>query len=82
MYIILNDLNQKHPQGAGGGFEEMEWRIRESSHGGFVASYGLPHVGGVSFENRPGVTMPAFIEYRSIRFETLKQAERYVAKQK
>lgn len=60
----------------------MEWRIRESSHGGFIASYGLPHTGGVSFGNRPGVTMPAFIEYRSIRFDTLKQAERYVAKQK
>ena len=25
----------------------MEWRIRESSHGGFVAERGMKHEGGV-----------------------------------
>ena len=58
----------------------MEWRIRESSHGGVVASYGAAHSGGVSVGFKPGVTMPAFIEYYSARFDTKRQAEKYIAK--
>lgn len=30
----------------------MEWRIRKSSHGGFVAEKGIPHEGG---ERIPGI---------------------------
>lgn len=30
----------------------MEWRIRKSGHGGFVAEKGIPHEGG---ERIPGV---------------------------
>lgn len=56
----------------------MEWRIRESSHGGVVAEYGAPHTGGVEIGNRPGITMSAFIAYYSGRFDTRKQAERYI----
>ena len=55
----------------------MEWRIRESSHGGFVAECGIPREGGVQITSA-GVTMPCFFVYRSTNFPTLKQAERYV----
>ena len=44
----------------------MEWRIRDSSHGGALAPSGV------------GVTMPAFIVYESTRFETRRRAEAYV----
>lgn len=55
----------------------MEWRIRESSHGGYVAEHGIAHQGGtrVGFV---GCTMPAFIVCESSSFPTLRQAERYV----
>lgn len=56
----------------------MEWRIRESGHGGVIAEYGISHAGGVEIENRPGTTMPAFIAYYMSRFDTRKQAERYI----
>lgn len=56
----------------------MEWRIRPSSHGGFVAEYGTTHQGGESLDYCPGVTMPAFIVYRSARFDTLAEAKRYI----
>lgn len=56
----------------------MEWRIRESSHGGFVAEYGAEHTGGVLAHSGVGVTMPAFIVYQSSHFDTRKQAERYI----
>lgn len=59
----------------------MEWRIRESSHGGYMAEYGANHQGGVFGPSRVGVTLPAFIVYRSIHFDTKKQAERYIKKQ-
>lgn len=58
----------------------MVWEVRESGHGGVVASYGMRHPGGVEIGCKPGVTMPAFIEYFSMRFDTRKQAERYIAK--
>ena len=56
----------------------MEWRIRECSRGGVVLSFGCRHPGGVETGNKPGVTMPAFIEYFSAHFDTKKQAERYM----
>ena len=55
----------------------MEWRIRESSHGGYIAERGIAHQGGTRV-GLVGVTMPAFIVYESSRFPTLRQAERYV----
>ena len=58
----------------------MEWRIRESSHGGVVASYGAAHSGGVEVGIKPGVTMPAFVPYYSARFDTKQQAENYISK--
>lgn len=57
----------------------MEWKIRECSRGGVVASFGCQHSGGVETGCKPGVTLPAFIEYLSVRFDTKKQAERYIA---
>lgn len=56
----------------------MEWRIRESGHGGFVAEKGIYHKGGESFPGIIGVTMPAFIIYESATFETEKQAKNYI----
>ena len=38
----------------------MEWRIRESGHGGFVAECGIAHPGDVRV-GAVGSTMPAFI---------------------
>lgn len=58
----------------------MAWKIIESSRGGVVASYGEEQSGGVEIGYAPGVTMPAFIEYYSVRFDTKMQAERYIAK--
>lgn len=57
----------------------MAWRIRENAHGEFVAEYGMRHDGGVQI-SAIGATMPAFIVYRSINFETKKKAESYIAK--
>ena len=56
----------------------MEWRIRESGHGGFVAEYGASHAGGVLAPSGIGCTMPAFIVYESARFDTRRQAEAYI----
>lgn len=58
-----------------------EWRVRESSHGGFFAEYGIPHAGGSLAPSGIGYTMPAFIVYRASRFDTRKQAERYIKDQ-
>jgi hypothetical protein len=61
----------------------MEWRIRESGHGGYVAEIGLSHKGGASIPGMLGYTMPAFIVYESAHFDTHRQAEKYVrSKQK
>ena len=59
----------------------LKWRIRESSHGGFVAEYGAEHRGGVPGPSGIGYTMPAFIVYRSSRFDTRREAEHYIKKQ-
>lgn len=56
----------------------MEWRIRESGHGGFVAEKGIYHKGGESFPGIIGVTMAAFVVYESATFETVKEAKNYV----
>lgn len=58
----------------------MEWIIEESSSEGVKASYGIRHEGGVEVAFKPGVTMPCFIDYYSTRFDTSKQAERFIAK--
>ena len=60
--------------------ENFKWCIRESSHGGVVADYGIPHAGGVQIGSMPGVTMPAFLVYYSASFPTKKAAERFIAK--
>lgn len=57
----------------------MAWRIRKNDRGEFVAEYGAKHSGGVRV-GFCGATMPAFIVYRSINFNTKKQAENYIAK--
>lgn len=60
----------------------MEWRIRPCSHGGFVAEYGSKHNGGILSPSGIGFTMPGFIVYRSVHFNTKKQAERYISQHK
>lgn len=57
----------------------MEWRIRESSHGGYVAEYGIKHEGG-TLVGPVGYTMPAFIVYQMHSFDTKRQAEAYAKK--
>lgn len=56
----------------------MEWRIRKSSRGGFVAEKGIPHEGGEKIPRILGFTMPAFIVYESANFDTEKQARAYI----
>lgn len=58
----------------------MEWVIRDSSHGGVVADYGVRHHGEVEVGYKPGVTLPAFITYFSKRFDNRRQAENYINK--
>jgi len=55
----------------------MEWRIRASGHGGFVAEYGAAHQGGVRI-GAVGCTMPAFIVYEMSWFPTEKLAKSYI----
>ena len=56
----------------------MEWRIRESSHGGFFAECGATIKPGVKAGYKPGYFLPAFIVYESVRFDTEKDAEKYI----
>lgn len=56
----------------------MEWRIRKSSRGGFVAEKGIPHEGREKIPGILGFTMPAFIVYESANFDTEKQARAYI----
>lgn len=56
----------------------MEWRIRKSSHGGFVAEKGIHHEGSERIPGILGITMPAFIVYESASFDTEKQARAYI----
>lgn len=55
----------------------MEWRLRKSSHGGFVAEYGKEHKGGVQ-TGFAGVTLPTFMAYVSVQFSSKKEAETYI----
>lgn len=59
----------------------LEWRIRETGDGEFMAEYGAEHKGGVSAPSGIGYTMPAFIVYQSCRCRTRKEAERYIKRQ-
>jgi len=59
---------------------EMEWRIRESSHGGWVVEKGMK-IKSVEVEYKPGCYMPGFMVYEMSRFDTRKQAETFVKKQ-
>lgn len=56
----------------------MEWRIRESGHGGFVAERGIEHCGGSQVPGIIGATMPAFIVYEMERFDTEREAKAYI----
>ena len=58
----------------------MEWRIRKSSHGGFVAEKGIHHEGGERITGVLGFTTPAFIVYESAHFDTEKQARAYITR--
>ena len=59
---------------------QMEKRIRKSSHGGFVAEWGIEHKGRTLAPNGIGYTMPAFIVYREAHYDTLEEAERAVSR--
>lgn len=56
----------------------MEWRIRNSSHGGVVADLGIKHKGGERIPGIIGATMPAFIVYESHHFDTEREARTYI----
>lgn len=57
----------------------MEWRIRESGHGGFIAELvGVPEQ-GTPAGFKPGFIMGAVL-YETARFDTKKQAEKYIAR--
>lgn len=60
----------------------FEWRIRKSSHGGFVAEYGGPVQSGIEAGFKPGFFMPAFIVYGSAHFDTEKEAKCYISRNK
>lgn len=56
----------------------MEWRIRESSRG-FYVEYGGYIKPGTTVGFKPGFYMRRFNVSESIRFDTRKQAENYIA---
>lgn len=66
------------PQGKGEKVQIMEWRIRESGRGGFIAEKGTEVNVGIEAGYKPGCYMPAFIVYESSRFDTRKEAEKYI----
>ena len=54
---------------------ELEKRIRESSHGGYVVEWGKP----VESQPNPGgigYIMPCFFTYEMSRYDTLEEAEK------
>lgn len=75
MPVVMRQTGHKPGQK---GRKVMEWRIRESGHGGYCAEYGVKHEGGVHLGFCNGATMPAFIVYESHRFDTENQAQRYI----
>ena len=58
----------------------MEWRIRESSNGGWVAEKGI-EIKSAEAGYKPGFFMPGFMVYEMVRFDTKAQAEKYISKQ-
>ena len=56
----------------------MEWRIREAADGSFHAEYGGYIKSDIEAEFKPGFYMPGFHVSESSRFDTKKQAERYI----
>lgn len=60
----------------------MEWRIRESGHGGYMAERGIQHAGGVPAPSGMGFTMPAFIVYEAAHFDSQKAAQQYVQRRR
>lgn len=56
----------------------MEWRIRESAHGGFCAEYGGYIQSGIEAGFKPGFYMPGFHVSESSRFDTRQEAEEYI----
>ena len=59
----------------------MEWRIRESGRGVY-AEYGGYIQPGMAAGFKPGFYMPGFHVSESSRFDTRKQAEKYIAGRK
>lgn len=57
----------------------MEWRITKLGNGGFKVAYGIDHKGGAEVGYRPGVTMATFFSYYEARFDTLAEAEKWIA---
>ena len=57
----------------------MEWRTRQSRHGGWLAEKGIK-VEAQPNPFGPGYLMPAFIVYEMHPFATQKQAEKFVSK--
>lgn len=55
----------------------MEWRIRESERG-FYAEYGGCIRSGTPVGFKPGFYMHGFNVSESVRFDTRKQAEKYI----
>ncbi len=56
----------------------MEWRIRQSGHGGFVVEKGIYHKGGETFPGIIGMTMSSFIVYESANLQTEREAKNYI----
>ena len=56
----------------------LDWRIRESGHGGFIAQ------GGRAFtdEDPYGRKFERYIAFETARFDTRKEAERYIARRR
>lgn len=59
----------------------LEWRIRESGHGGFVAEYGAAISSEIEAPTGIGFLMPGFMIYESAHFDTKKQAQGYIKRQ-
>lgn len=59
----------------------MEWRIVESSRG-YYAQYGGRIERGTEVGYGPGYFMPCFHVSESARFDTKKEAERYIERRK
>ena len=60
----------------------MEWRIRKTGKGDYIAEYGGYTNGSAPAPNGIGCIMTAFIVRRMARFDTRKQAEQYIKNQK